>query len=139
MRLFFTLLLMPIFLFSCENEEATNNNAELSNATIAVELVDSVMVNYLGYLMLSDIDEASGQFLFFDPSRTLFLLTDKNGQTISEFTKLRDSPDFAPIIGFPPFFIDAEKIGVLSMKKLFVYSLSGDLIESLEFEDENPY
>lgn len=139
MRLFALLLLVPIFLFSCGNEDTSLDKAELANTTIAIELVDSVMVDYLGSLQLSDIHESSGKFLFFDPSRTLFLLTDENGQTISEFTKMRDSPDFAPMIGYPPFFIDAEKIGVLSIKKLFVYSFSGDLVDSFEFEEENPY
>lgn len=111
-------------LFACgANEELTETFSADSDLTF--EIVDSVAVDYLGRLSLSDISPDKNHYLFYDGQRNNFVVTNKAGEITNEFSKSTDTPDAHGQISFNPAFFGNDKIVAVGRNGYFIYNFDG--------------
>lgn len=111
------------FLFSC-NPTA---NDKASATTYALEIVDSVQVDFLGNLDLYAVHSTKDLFLFHDYSQKIFILTDQSGEVLSTFDQPGDAPTSFGNFPCAATFI-GDTIAVLGPQKLVTYNLDFEFI-----------
>ncbi|MGE0930315.1 hypothetical protein [Peijinzhouia sedimentorum] len=126
MKNVFLILFASIVLFACDaNEELTETFSADSDLTF--EIVDSVAVDYLGRLSLSDISPDKNHYLFYDGQRNNFVVTNKAGEITNEFSKSTDTPDAHGQISFNPVFFGNDKIVAVGRNGYFIYNFDGTI------------
>tara|TARA_R110002049_G_scaffold287614_1_gene469745 strand:- start:230 stop:1516 length:1287 start_codon:yes stop_codon:yes gene_type:complete len=126
MKNFSLILFASIVLFACgANEELTETFSADSDLTF--EIVDSVAVDYLGRLSLSDISPDKNHYLFYDGQRNNFVVTNKAGEITNEFSKSTDTPDAHGQISFNPAFFGNDKIVAVGRNGYFIYNFDGSI------------
>ncbi len=106
-KIAFVLGLTAAFFFACQSSEKDEITDKQFSEPYDLKIVDSLKVDYLGYLSLLDIN-SRGQYLLNDPQREKYLVADENGEIIEQFILNPDSRAFSsrPYHG-PAFFRDS--------------------------------
>ncbi|HET8860989.1 hypothetical protein [Marivirga sp.] len=121
---------------SCSSEK-TNENISDSDIEFKFEIVDSLTVDYLGMPFLCDFSPSKERVLLFNSRNTEFIITDSEGEIISQFTKEGDIPDNPGILADKPIFYDNQTVIARGLKGVFAYDFTGENIWKISTE-ENP-
>ena len=119
------LLPFAISILSCSEETMTDT--ALSEQNFEFEIYDSLVVDYLGNLMLADITEDGSTFLLIDQRKDTLFVTDREGNILNKFRRLGDGPGFYQDYRLAlPNFLGSEEIIVPAARGFYLYSLSGE-------------
>ncbi|MFC0262623.1 hypothetical protein [Fontibacter flavus] len=137
---YFNSALIALALFSilaCSRKEL-ESSADTSPKSYGVEILDSLVVDYIGLLSWSHISPDGRKFLAMDLQKSDVLLIDNEGQILQTLNKSGDQPEsIGPnLMGRPQFRNDTE-IAFLGTKGLFLFDLRGNLKQQFE-PDFNP-
>jgi hypothetical protein len=122
------LLLFTIIVLACAGEkEEAKSATSLSDQNFEFEIYDSLVVDYLGNLHISDITEDGKTFLLIDQRKDTLFVTDREGTILNKFKRLGDGPGFykGSRIGLP-IFLSPKEIIVPAQRGFYLYSLSGE-------------
>lgn len=100
-----------------------------SDYSYALEIVDSVQVDFLGDLQLYAQHPGKELFLFQEFRQNKFILTDRGGEILSTFDQPSDSPISYGNTACAATFV-GDHIVVLGPQKLVVYDLDFEFIKS---------
>jgi hypothetical protein len=108
-----------------------NGNKDLSGHPVEshqIEIVDSLVVDYLGMLSWSHISPDGKKFLAMDLQKSDIILIDNEGKILETLNKSGDQPEsIGPnLMGRPQFRNDTE-IALLGTKGLFLFDFNGNL------------
>lgn len=139
-KTYFNSALIALALFSilaCSRKEL-ESSADTSPKSYGVEILDSLVVDYIGLLSWSHISPDGRKFLAMDLQKSDVLLIDNEGQILQTLNKSGDQPEsIGPnLMGRPQFRNDTE-IAFLGTKGLFLFDLRGNLKQQFE-PDFNP-
>lgn len=112
---------------SCGNKESSSE-AILAAESYELEIIDSVMIDYLGALSWSDISRDGNHILGYDNQKMDVMLFSKEGEVLGAFNKTGDQPD--AIGGSPlsrPQFVKQNEWGILGKNGVFAYDFNGQL------------
>lgn len=121
--------LLASFIISCSSEEKVEQTEEL---TFEWEFVDSLDFEYLGNPILADIHMAGEKAVFYDFASSNILITDLDGNLVSEFNKTEDTPDSYGFMMNLPGFFDQNQISVMGMAGIFLYDMEGNMITRIK-------
>lgn len=129
-KTYFNSALIALALFSilaCSRKEL-ESSADTSPKSYGVEILDSLVVDYIGLLSWSHISPDGRKFLAMDLQKSDVLLIDNEGQMLQTLNKSGDQPEsIGPnLMGRPQFRNDTE-IAFLGTKGLFLFDLRGNL------------
>ncbi|WP_215224355.1 hypothetical protein [Echinicola shivajiensis] len=125
---FLLFALSVLCFFACNKNTTSNSESELLN--YSVEILDSLVLDYLGQVYLQDISPDGSKFLAYDQPTKTFLVFGNNGEIISELTLNGEGPGkYGDYHIGKPVFIDEKSFLVLSDKGHFRYDLEGRLIK----------
>lgn len=120
-------LLVAIVILSCSTNQEDAEQGELQQAW-ELEIIDSVMVDHIGLMMFTDISPDGSKYLGYDNKSFDFIITDSEGNIISQFNKSGDRPDgLGTSMIARPKFINDHQFAVSSSKGVFIYNLDGQL------------
>lgn len=122
--LLFSLLLFFVACTGDNNEKAVQGNQELS-FTVA----DSLAIEYIGNLLLMDVSPKEKHFALRDWNRNLFIIANKRGEILYEWTKDQESPEGHGRTMAGPIFVDDERILIVGSFGYFIYDLKGNILE----------
>ncbi|WP_186753970.1 hypothetical protein [Echinicola salinicaeni] len=95
-----------------------------------MEILDSLVLDYMGQVYLQDISPDGSKFLAYDQPTKTFLVFGNNGEIISELTLNGEGPGkYGDYHISKPVFLDEESFLVLSDNGHFRYDLEGRLIK----------
>ncbi|WP_373497110.1 hypothetical protein [Aquiflexum sp.] len=98
-----------------------------------LEILDSLVVDYIGAMEWSHISPDGQHFLALDPQKADVLLIDRNGEIRTVINKTGDKPDaVGPNLSGRPQFRNDEEIALLGSKGMFIFGLDGNLKESIK-------
>jgi len=127
--------LLSILVLACG--ESTNENTidlQASNYS-GIEIVDSVMFDYLGAAELWDVSPDGNKLLLRDWQRKEFLIINSEGELINSFIKDGDVMDNPGFLLMAASFHDNETILAGSVKGIFYFGLDGELLRKVNFSD----
>lgn len=124
-------ILAFILAFSCNSKEEDNIEKPLSEQNLEFEIYDSLVVDYLGNLILMDISPDGQNYLLIDQNTDSIFVTDPSGDIKYHYKRTGEGPEM--ILGNRTGigeFLDNESYLIPSSRGIFVFSLSGDLKQS---------
>lgn len=136
--LFISGLTLAIIISSCSSETA-NENLSDSDIEFKFEIVDSLLVDYLGMPFLCDFSPNKERVLLFNSRNTEFIITDAEGEIISQFTKEGDIPDNPGSLADRPIFYDNNTIVAHGQKGVWAYNFTGENVWKIEREEPIGY
>ena len=122
-------ILLQICLINCFFSCGSKDNDNLSDTSYALEIVDSVQVDFLGNLQLYAVHSTKDLFLFHEFQQNQFILTDKNGEVLSTFDQPGDAPSSYGNTACAATFV-GDSIVVMGQQKVVIYDLNFDFIKS---------
>jgi hypothetical protein len=129
--------LLLIFV-SCSSDN-TNKTANNENIEFQFEIIDSLIVDYLGTPLLSDFSPNQERILLYNSRNTEFIVTDKNGEILKQFSKEGDIPDNPGTLADRPIFYDNETIIAHGQKGIWAYNFEGENVWKIEREEPISY
>ncbi|MGM0579833.1 MAG: hypothetical protein ACQETL_04085 [Bacteroidota bacterium] len=136
--LFITCITLAIIFSSCSSEKAKENISD-SDIEFQFEIVDSLLVDYLGVPLLCDFSPSQEHVLFFNKRNTEFIITDVKGEIISQFTKEGDIPDNPGTLSDRPIFYDNHTVIAHGQKGIWAYDFEGENVWKIEREQPLSY
>lgn len=120
-------------IFSCSSSE--KETVKESPDSYTLEILDSLVVDYIGVMAWSHISPNSEHFLAMDQQKSDILLIDRNGEIKKIINKTGDQPEsIGPNLSGRPQFRNDEEIALLGSKGMFIFGLDGNLKESIKPE-----
>lgn len=136
-RLYF-LLFFPfaISIISCSSEkEEAKTSALLSQQSLEFEIYDSLVVDYLGNLILMDISPDKSKYLMMDQNNGEILITDPTGLILHQFNRSGEGPeDYNNGKSGKAIFINNREFLIPTTTEIYQYSLEGNLVRKMEPE-----
>ncbi len=127
------------FIFiSCSSDKSTEKVSH-SDIEFQFEIVDSLLVDYLGSPLLCDFSPNQERILLFNSRNTEFIITDVNGEIISQFTKEGDIPDNPGTLADRPIFYNNNTIIAHGQKGIWAYNFEGENVWKIEREEPLGY
>ncbi|UCS94056.1 hypothetical protein KZP23_03205 [Echinicola marina] len=125
----FFLFVLGLWSFcSCNENTSSHSNPEVF--CVSIEILDSLVLDYMGQVYLQDISPDGSRFLGYDLPMKRFIVFDDKGDLISELTLNGEGPGkYGDYHIGKPVFLDEESFLVLSDKGHFMYDLEGRLIK----------
>lgn len=127
----FTLLAFSILIVSCE--KGAVKEQETDEISYTIEVVDSVMVDFVGSWSWSSISPDGKHFLAINTQTNEIILIDQKGSILQTFQKTGDQPESIgnmPLVR--PQFKSNTAWSVLGSNGIFTYDLSGEQIETIK-------
>ncbi|WP_100630197.1 hypothetical protein [Algoriphagus formosus] len=127
----FNIILFSIllgFLVACGEAESEKPKAPLSEQQLKFEIYDSLVVDYLGNLMLMDISPDGQNYLMIDQNTDTVFVTDPQGEIKHKYYRNGDDPEAIPgnRTGLGKF-LDNQTILVPGSQGIATYEISGKL------------
>lgn len=128
-------LILPIlslfFAFSCSSKEETEVQKPLSEQNFEFEIYDSLVMDYLGNLILMDISPDGEHYLLIDQNTDSIFVTNPSGEIKHQYKRTGEGPEMIQgnRTGVGEF-LDNNSYLIPSSRGVFVFSLSGDLKQS---------
>ena len=117
-----------LFHYSCSSKTEEISNRDFS---YELEIVDSLMIDFLGNPQLLSVDSENDHFLFSGAEFNELILVNREGEIVSEFKKPMDSPDSYgqfPLGGS----VYKDQIAITGMNKMNLYDLDFNLKKSIK-------
>lgn len=127
-----TPILIPIFVlilaFACNSKEEAHIEKPLSEQNLEFEIYDSLVVDYLGNLILMDISPDGEHYLLIDQNTDSIFVTNPKGEIQYQYKRTGEGPEMIQgnRTGVGKF-LDNESFLIPGSRGLFLYSLSGEL------------
>lgn len=117
--------------FSCTSKEETEVQIPLSEQNFEFEIYDSLVVDYLGNLILMDISPDGQHYLLIDQNTDSIFVTNPKGEIQYQYKRTGEGPEMIQgnRTGVGEF-LDNESYLIPSSRGVFVFSLSGNLKQS---------
>ncbi|RAI91945.1 6-bladed beta-propeller [Algoriphagus yeomjeoni] len=130
------LLPFAISILSCSGEqEETKPSTPLSEKALEFEIYDSLVVDYLGNLVLLDISPDNSKYLMMDQNTGEILVTDSEGSILHQYNRSGEGPeDYNSGKSGKAIFINNSEFLLPTTKAIYQYSLEGNLIRKMEPE-----
>lgn len=133
---FSRLLTFPItylILTSCSSPNPKSDANTPNRESYELEILDSLVVDYIGMMAWSHISPEGNNFLAIDQQKSDILLIGKNGEIKTTLNKTGDQPDAigSNLVARPQFRNNAE-IALLGKKGLFIFGFDGNLKKSIK-------
>ncbi|TDK49929.1 hypothetical protein [Algoriphagus formosus] len=127
----FNIILFSIllgFLVACGEAESEKPKAPLSEQELKFEIYDSLVVDYLGNLMLMDISPDGQNYLMIDQNTDTIFVTDTQGEIKHKYYRNGDDPEAIPgnRTGLGKF-LDNQTILIPGSQGIATYEISGKL------------
>jgi len=132
MKLLSILLIGLVILSSCGDNAETISEKAGGSGNYTFQIVDSLVVEYLGTGVLADVSKDGNRFLIFDGQRIAFLITDKEGNILHQFEKSGDIPDSPGNLFNPPAFYGNDQIAIYASRGYFIFDFDGILVKKVE-------
>lgn len=123
-----TILIFFVLLVSCGKEVAKEQDSD--QVSFRIEVIDSVMVDFVGSCSWSSISPDGKHFLAINTQTNEIILIDQKGFILQTFQKTGDQPESIgnmPLVR--PQFKSNTAWSVLGSNGIFTYGLSGEQIE----------
>lgn len=134
--LYYSCLLAYTFIFiacSAEKKETKMTTPPLSDQSFGFEIYDSLVVAYLGNLMLMDISSNGSHFLFIDGASDSILVTDKAGKILYQYKKSGEGPEnYGKGRSGNAIFINNEEFLVPTTSQVVQFNITGNLTRSFK-------
>jgi hypothetical protein len=113
------------FSFSCQSGEKEGNTIPNS---YSLEIIDSLVVDYLGVLAWADISENGELFLALEWNTDETFLIDNQGKILQKFKNRGDGPETigGEVFSLPKF-VESNSFAVMGRKGIYVFDLHGKL------------
>ena len=128
MKNYLGLILCSLAFFSCgkSDSEQAKSSTPLSEQNLKFEIYDSLVVDYLGNLVLMDISPNQESFLLYDQSSDSIFVTDKSGSILYQFQKSGEGPgNYNDGRYGNAVFMDNSNFLIPATSGIFQYSLDG--------------
>ncbi len=120
-------VLLFVLTFACTSKEQSSLERSVSEQSFQFEIYDSLVVDYLGNLYLTDISPDGKHFLLIDHKTDTLFITDPEGKIRYKYTKKGDGPGlYQQGRSGPPRFLSEEEIIIPAFRGFYLYSLSGE-------------
>lgn len=118
---------------SCSGPNSQSKVSSSNRESYGLEILDSLVVDYIGMMAWSHISPDGNNFLAIDQQKSDILLIGKNGEIRTILNKTGDQPDAIGLnlAARPQFRNDAE-IALLGSKGLFIFGFDGNLKRSIK-------
>jgi hypothetical protein len=136
--LFIFVVSFSIIFTACSSDKA---NEKISNNDLKFqfEIVDSLIVDYLGTPLLSDFSPNRERILLYNSRNTEFIITDTTGKILNKFSKEGDIPDNPGTLADRPIFYDNNTIIAHGQKGIWAYSFEGENVWKIERDEPLGY
>lgn len=124
-------ILVFILAFACNSKEEVHIENPLSEQNLEFEIYDSLVVDYLGNLILMDISPDGNHFLLIDQNTDSIFVTDSSGDIKFQYKRTGEGPEMIQgnRTGVGEF-LDNESFLIPSSRGIYIYSLDGELKKS---------
>jgi hypothetical protein len=130
---FLYLFIAGLTIVSCNNQNSQTKVSESTVESYELEILDSVVVDFIGRMDWSHISPDGESFLGVDQQKSDVLLIDKEGEIRATLTKTGDQPDaIGPNLAARPQFRNNTEIALLGNKGLFIFGLDGNLKKNIK-------
>lgn len=121
---------VAVALFSCQSKESETPTTPLSEQTLEFEIYDSLVVDYLGNLVLMDISPDGNNFLLVDQNTDSIFVTGASGAILHKYKRTGEGPENIKgnRTGVAKF-LDNKTLLIPSSRGIFHYSIEGSLIK----------
>jgi len=126
-RIYILALNIGLFYFTSCSSDHDDRSGVISSDVFALQIVDSLQIDYLGEIYLVD-QNSQGQFLLQDLQRDTYLVANSNGQIIHQFTIKSDDKDYPGISFESPAFYKNDQIVFNASKGLFFFDFEGNFL-----------
>lgn len=130
--------LFSIIFTSCSSDKTKEKVSE-KDLKFQFEIIDSLIVDYLGTPLLSDFSPNQERILLFNSRNKEFIITDRSGKILNQFSKEGDIPDNPGTLADRPIFYDDGTIIAHGQKGIWAYDLDGENVWRIEREEPLGY
>lgn len=122
------LIALCAFAFACSADKDEKPMVSLSDQELKFEIYDSLVVDYLGSLVMMDISPDGQTYLLLDQNNSDIFTTDAKGEIIAQFNREGDGPEnySGSRMGLAQF-VSNESFFIPTMLGFYVYDLEGNL------------
>jgi hypothetical protein len=132
MRNYFLLCSLVVLLFALASCGAEKEGATLATSEeYELVITDSLRFEYLGNALLVD-KTSDGKFLLIDAQRNAYLIIDKEGNILHQFTLSSDDRDYPGITFESPAFYEDYLIVFNGRRGTYFFDFDGNFIEKTE-------
>jgi len=126
----FLFIISILFIFACSSKEEEAQKP-LAEQQFEFEIYDSLVVDYLGNLILMDISPDGNHFLLIDQNTDSIFVTDPKGEIKYRYKRTGEGPEMIQgnRIGTGGF-LDNSSFILPSSRAIYIYSLQGELKKS---------
>ena len=132
------IILISILFVLCvaciESSDENVSNIQ-SNKYTGIEVVDSIMFDYLGEAELWDVSPDGNKLLLRDWQRKEFLIVNTEGDLVNSFVKDGDVIDNPGFLLMAASFHDENTILAGSVKGIFYFDLEGQMLNKITYTD----
>ena len=126
----FILAAFTAILFSCQSKESETPTTPLSEQNLEFEIYDSLVVDYLGNLVLMDISPDGNRVLLVDQNTDSIFVTDPSGVILHQYKRTGEGPEnIQGNRSGVAKFIDNKNYLIPSSQGIYQYSLQGELLK----------
>jgi len=130
---YISLFIAYLILVSCSSPNSQKKDSESARESYRLEILDSLVVDYIGMMAWSHISPDGNNFLAIDQQKSDILLIGKNGEIKSNINKTGDQPDaIGPNLAARPQFRNNNEIALLGSKGMFIFGFDGHLKRSIK-------
>ncbi|HSI75249.1 MAG TPA: hypothetical protein VK957_05130 [Lunatimonas sp.] len=113
-------------------------NEDAADSSFSLLVKDSIQVDYVGMLDLMDIAPSQGRILFHNMQNGVILLTDFEGNHLSEMEKRGDSKDsYGPYPWLPARFLENGNFFMIGLKGYMEFYPSGELAKQIPYHSSD--
>ncbi|WP_114752116.1 hypothetical protein [Pleomorphovibrio marinus] len=118
---------------SCSSPNSQTEVSESTRESYGLEILDSMVVDFIGVMAWSHISPDGDNFLAIDQQKSNVLLIGKDGEIRATLHKTGDQPDaIGQNLSARPQFRNNAEIALLGSKGLFIFGFDGNLKKSIK-------
>jgi len=131
-------LLCTMLIISCLSDQENSESSD-SDLEFQFEVVDSLLLDYLGTPKLCDFSPNREHILFYNSRNSEFIIADTNGSILNQFSKEGDIPDNPGSLSDRPIFFDDETIIAHGQDGIWAYNFDGGNVWSIKRDEPISY